>query len=458
MDFGLRLETQQKLMMTQELRQAIAILQLSTQELAAMVEQQFLENPVLEMENAAGDDDQPAGDAPSAGITAANVNELDDYFKDGLKANYQTAVHSDEMAAGSFAAREVSLDEHLQFQLDITFNNPLEHAVGQYIIGCIDHKGYLCSSVEEIAQALAVSTELAGSVLEIIQTFDPEGVGARSLQECLQIQARQQGLYHGLVKAIIEQHLPDLADAKYRWIAERLNSTAHAVQEAADLIRKLNPKPGLAFSTESAGYISADVTVERVNGSYVILVNDSNIPRLFINPSYRQASRQPDSEVKKFIENRLNAAIWLIRSVEQRRNTLYRVTEAILDLQRGFFDHGPPHIRPLIMKTVADRLGIHESTVSRAVANKYINTPHGLFSMRAFFSSCVNTVNGEEMVSGKIKQEIKNLLRSENPASPLSDQGISGLLAKQGIKISRRTVTKYREEMGIASSNKRKRY
>lgn len=457
MDFGLRLETQQKLMMTQELRQAIAILQLSTQELATMVEQQFLENPVLEMDHSAGVDDPPAGDAAVAGITSDNIQELDDYFKAGLRETYRTAA-TDEIASDVFAAKEVSLYEHLQFQLDITFNHRLEHAIGRYIIGCIDHKGYLRSSIEEIALAMGVSPELAGNVLEIVQTFDPEGVGARSLQECLRIQARQRGIYNGLVKAMIEQHLPDLADAKYRLIADRLNSTPHAVQVAADLIRTLNPKPGLAYSTESAGYISADVTVERVNGSYVILVNDSNIPRLFINPSYRQASRQPDSEVKKFIENRLNAAIWLIRSVEQRRNTLYRVTEAILDLQRGFFDHGPRNMRPLIMKTVAERLGIHESTVSRAVANKYINTPHGLFSMRAFFSCCVSASSGEEMVSGKIKQEIKNLLNNEDAACPLSDQAISVLLAGQGIKISRRTVTKYREEMGIASSNKRKRY
>lgn len=458
MDLGLRLETQQKLMMTQELRQAIAILQLSTQDLAVMVEQQFLENPVLELDMTDQSEEDSPQDVQKNDFTADDISELDEYLNLNVKASHQSVSSADKVSFELFATKQVSLHEHLQFQLDITLTDHQQHAIGQYMIGCIDHKGYLGIATDEIAQELDVPVDLVNSVLKIIQTFEPEGVGARSLKECLQLQAQQKGLYTGLVKSIIDEHLDDLAAAKYRYIADKLNCTPHQVQQAVDMIRTFNPKPGLAYGDEVAGYIVADVTVERVNQDYVIIINDSGIPRLIINPSYRQALRLSDHEVKKFIETKVNAAIWLLRSVEQRRSTLYRVTEAIVELQRSFFDHGRQHLRPLIMKTVADKLGIHESTVSRAVANKYMDTPHGLMSMRAFFSSSVNSSNGEEVVAGNIKQEIKALITAENSACPLSDQVISELLNKQGITISRRTVAKYREELGIASSNKRKRY
>jgi RNA polymerase sigma-54 factor len=424
MDLGLRLETQQKLVMTQELRQAIEILQLSTQELAAMVEQQFLENPVLEMDLNTHNEEASVPEGQKNDFTAEDIGELDEYLKAGMRTN-SPIMHSDKQSFERYASRQVSLQEHLQFQLDLCQADSRQHAIGQYIIGCIDDKGYLCMEIDEIAQALGETAAMIYDVLVIIQSFDPEGVGARNLQECLQLQARQKGLYQGLVKSIIDQHLGDLAAAKFRYIADRLNCTPHEVQKAVDLIRTFNPKPGLAYGGEVAGYITPDVTVERVDQEYVILINDSMIPRLMINPSYRQAARLPDHEVKKYIESKVNAAVWLLKSVEQRRSTLLRVTEAIIELQRSFFDHGRQALRPLIMKTVADRLGVHESTVSRAVANKYMDTPHGLISMRAFFSSSINSSSGEEVAAGTIKQEIKALIQQEDSSSPLSDQAVS---------------------------------
>ncbi|MEG6586120.1 RNA polymerase factor sigma-54 [Dendrosporobacter sp. 1207_IL3150] len=454
MDFSLRLEMHQKLMMTQELRQAIAILQLSTQELATALENEFLENPILEYDITSSSEKQ----SEQARYTFDEISALERYLYSGGKDKKEQIYNADNPSFEFFAARETSLHDHLEFQLDITVTSNLHHEVGRYLIGCIDNNGYLRCQAEEVSLSLNVPVKFVLETLNIIQTFEPDGVGARDLRECLEIQAKSQGIYNNVVKKVIQNHLQDLASARYRYISEKLNCTLPEVQEAVDVIRKLNPKPGLSYSAENAGYIVPDVTIERVNEEYVILINDSSVPKLVINPAYRQASSSQDHELKKYIENRLNSAIWLIRSVEQRRNTLYNVTKAIVELQRGFFDYGPQHLRPLIMKTVADRLGIHESTVSRVVANKYIDTPHGVLSMRTFFANRVNVSSGEEFIASNIKKEIQSLIRQENCLNPLSDQAVSELLTKQGITISRRTVTKYREEMGIASSTKRKRY
>lgn len=459
MDFGLRLETQQKLVMTQELRQAIAILQLSTQELAAAVEQQFLENPMLELDETKRENGRDAEAVDDKQYTAEEFRELDAYLNRGNIRNTVSGQAVEKPSFELFAAQQTSLHEQLEFQLDVTVTHTPHNAIGRYLIGCIDSNGYLRCTIEEAAVALAVPETVVAEVLTIIQTFDPEGVGARDLQECLRIQATQKGLYNQLVAVLIDAYLPDVAAGKYKVIAEKLKCTPYDVQTAVDVIRRLNPKPGLAFGGDVAGYIVPDVTVEKINDDYVILINDNDIPRLMINPAYRNAVDKPDQETKKFVETRLNAAIWLIKSIEHRRNTLYRVTEALIELQRDFFDKGTSYIRPLIMKTVADKLAIHESTVSRTVANKYIQTAHGLLSMRKFFASGIQTaVNGEEMISDNIKQQIKKLIAEENATRPLSDQAISDVLAKQDIHISRRTVTKYREELGIASSGKRKRY
>lgn len=459
MDFGLRLETQQKLVMTQELRQAIAILQLSTQELAAAVEQQFLENPLLELDETKKEDGRTSETTDDKQYTAEDFRELDAYLNHGNIRNTASGQAAEKPSFEVFAAQETSLHEQLEFQLDVTVTHSLQNVIGRYLIGCIDGNGYLCCTTEEAAAALAVPEPVVAEVLAIIQTFEPEGVGARNLQECLRIQAMQKGLYNKLVAMLIDEHLSDVAAGKYKVIAEKLKCTPYDVQTAVDIIRRLNPKPGLAYGGEVAGYIVPDVTVEKINNDFVIIINDNDIPRLMINPAYRNAVEKPDQETKKFVEGRLNAAMWLIKSIEHRRNTLYRVTEALIELQREFFEKGTSHIRPLIMKTVADKLDIHESTVSRTVANKYIQTSHGLLSMRKFFSSGIQTaVNGEEMVSDNIKQQIKKMIAEENATRPLSDQVISDLLAKQDIHISRRTVTKYREELGIASSSKRKRY
>jgi RNA polymerase sigma-54 factor len=326
------------------------------------------------------------------------------------------------------------------------------------LIGCLDDNGYLTINLEEAAVSLTVQLETVEAVLAILQSFDPPGVGARDLKECLGLQLKYRDIDDPLIWAIINKHLPDVGEGRLRYIAEQLKVTPHEIQQAVDFIRTLDPKPGSAFGSGHSAYVTPDVTIERVSGSYIILVNDSQVPRLSINPYYRRVINDIDENTRKFVEGRLNSAVWLIKSIEQRRRTLYNVAEAIVDLQRGFFDHGPKQLKPLTMKTVADRLGIHESTVSRATANKYAATPHGLFSLRTFFTSGVNSTEGEALSASTVKQAIRELIAAEPSGQPLSDQAIAQALATTGTALSRRTVTKYREELGIAASSKRKRY
>jgi len=454
MDYGLKLELSQKLVMTPQLRQAIAILQLSSLELSAMVEQELLENPVLEVE------EKPAVE-PVEEETDDRIREYfdwADYFDDGTDAGYAPRGE-DKPSFTTFVSAVSTLHEHLEFQLHLTLLDAASRAVGEYLIGCIDENGYLCGTVAEAAMNLGVSEETVATVLKVIQTFDPPGVGARDLRECLLIQAEQKGAVDPLALAIIDKYLDEVGAGHFKNIADKLGCTPHDVQRAVDFIRTLDPKPGRAFDGgEQPCYIIPDVTIERVAGNYVVIINDHNIPHLTINPYYRRVVRDADNEAKKFVEGRINAAIWLIKSIEQRRRTLYNVVETIVELQRDFFDHGPKYLRPLTMKRVADKVGIHESTVSRAIANKYADTPHGLFSLRAFFSAGLQGTDGATFSAATVKRQIKELVAAENPAQPLSDQALTEILIRRGVAVSRRTVAKYREELNIPSSSKRRRY
>lgn len=456
MDYGLKLEMAHKLVMTPQLRQAIAILQLSSLELSEVVEKELLENPVLEIEDKEGGEPGEAVERPEM-ETKPDYLEWAEYFGDGRDMGYTAPDRSERQSFESYTATQVSLEEHLEFQLYLAVLDTKARAVGRYLIGCIDENGYLCCSAAEAAEQLKVTPSMAEDVLAVIQTFDPAGVGARDLRECLLIQSRQRCITDPVVVGIIDCHLDDLAAGRYKIMAEKLNVTTHQVQQAVDIIRTLDPKPGRAFGKSDLSYILPDVTVERVNGEYLISVNDTDVPRLTINPHYRRIG-DVDGEARKYIESRINSAVWLIRSIEQRRRTLYNVVEALIELQKDFFDQGPKQIKPLTMKKLADKVGIHESTVSRAIANKYVDTPHGLFGLRTFFSASITAADGEDIAASKVKGEIRELVSREDASQPLSDQAITDILNKQGISVSRRTVAKYREEMGILASSKRKRY
>jgi RNA polymerase sigma-54 factor len=458
MDYGLKLELNQKLVMTPQLRQAIAILQLSSLELADMVEQELVENPVLEIEEKSQEN---AGEEGVDNQEYDKIKEYFDwaeYFNDGSDTGYSSGA-DDKATYSPVVSHASTLQEHLEFQLHFAVLNDADRAIGRYLVGCIDDNGYLCVSLDEAAKELQTTETAVGKVLELIQNFDPAGVGARNLKECLAIQARQNGIVDVVALEIIDKYLDEVAAGHFKSIADKLGCTPHEIQQAVDVIRTLDPKPGREYDDgKQPFYIIPDVTIERANGEYVIIINDNNIPHLTINPYYRKVVRDDDAEAKKYVEGRINAAVWLIKSIEQRRRTLYNVVEAIIDIQRKFFDCGPKNLRPLTMKIVADRLGIHESTVSRAIANKYADTPHGIFSLRAFFSAGLQGVSGENLSAAAVKREIKELICKENPNQPISDQAIAEMLVGKGITVSRRTVAKYREEMKIPSSGKRKRY
>jgi RNA polymerase sigma-54 factor len=455
LDYGLKLEIAQRLVMTPQLRQAIAVLQLNSLELTAMIEKELLENPVLEVE------EKPATADEGEYVEKQPLEEyLDwaDYFNDGM--DRQEHRSSREKVSPDVMARNiVSLHDHLELQLHLSVRKPADTIIGKYIIGCIDDNGYLCGTLDEAAKKLNVSPARVEEMLLFIQTFDPPGVGARNLQECLRLQIQQKGLDDPHIDRIVAEYLTEVAAGRFKLIAEQLKCKPHEVQEAVDIIRTLDPKPGRAFGGGDSGYIVPDVTVERVNGKYVILINDSSVPQLTVNPYYRRVVQEADSELRRFIESRLNSAVWLIKSIEQRRRTLYNVMEALIELQRDFFDQGHRFLRPLTMRQVAERIEMHESTVSRAIANKYANTPHGLVALRSFFITGIQSSGGgEDVAAVQVKQKIKDLIAAEDQNRPFSDQDIAERLSGQGIRVSRRTVAKYREEMGILASSKRKRY
>lgn len=452
MEQNLNLSLGQKLAMTAKLQQAIQILQLSAQDLRSLIENEYLENPALEMDDSAGDNVEKVTDEYSFEDISALANYLGD---DGNKSK---VVHDNEAKQNfeAIAVTQKTLEEILSEQVNLTFKDEEDYKIANYLIGSIDDKGYLTGSMEEFVQVLNCSEEKIEKVLAIIQTFEPDGVGARDLKECLAIQAKHLDIYHGLIKSIIDHYLDDVANSRYKAIAEKEKCLPNDVQTAVDIIRKLNPKPGIGYGVDQSDYIIPDVVVRKIDDEYVVIVNDYGIPRLNISSAYKNGSNF-DQETKKYIEGRVNSAAWLIKSIEQRRTTLFNVVTEIVKQQRAFLDNGPNYLRPMLMKTVAENVNVHESTVSRSTANKYVETPNGVYPLKSFFTANLN-LNGEELVATQVKAMIKKMIEEENPQKPLSDQQLSDMLKDKEMNISRRTVMKYREQLGYLSSVKRKRY
>ena len=472
MDFGLNLEQTQKLMMTPELRQAITVLQMSSLELTHYVEEQVLENPLLETRDHDGErGEETERDQEDPLSAVAEKKEFDpdwvEYFHDGsdlgIYPNRGQREISEQPAYENFLSQAPTLVDHLTFQLGLisSVNEDLRKIV-QYFIGNMDARGYLGITLEEARDQLGVEMEQLEQALQILQSFDPPGEGARDLQECLNIQLDLKGEDDPIVRLLIADHLSDLAEGRLAKIASKLNVSPREVQRAADLLKKLEPKPGRNFSHENdTRYILPDVVLEKIEDQYIILVNDVAIPRLTINNTYRNVlakGSDADSDTKRFVEEKLNSAAWLIRSIEQRRLTLYKVANCLVEMQRDFLDYGVKYLKPLNLKKVAEVGGVHESTVSRATSNKYIQTPQGVFEMKYFFSTGLNAASGTQVSAESLKKILQEIIQEENPANPLSDQKIAELFGSRGITISRRTVTKYRDELGIPSTSRRRRY
>ena len=455
--YDLTMEQVQKLVMTPELRQAIEMLQFTSLELNEYLERQMEENPLLELTD----------------LREQHEN-IDDYTNENDEIDWKEYLERDEDISyrpqrdknikeynyENFISYSPSLKDNLLFQLNVLDIDEKDKKIGEIIIEHIDENGYLITTTEQISVDLGVDVDRIENILSIIQTFDPLGVGARSLKECLLIQAKKDKEKNPKTELIIENYLNDIAYNRLSKISRELDMDLVEIQDICDYIRTLEPKPGRAFTSndEQVKYITPDVSIEYIDGEYIILLNDITGPRLNINNFYKNMMKQgKDENATEYLTEKLNSAMWIIRSIEQRRMTIYKVVESILKFQMDFFEKGEKGLKPLTLKEVAEDIDMHESTVSRATNGKYVQTPRGVFELKFFFTSGLSTNTGD-MSSTSIKSMIKDLIEDEDAKNPYSDQKISDILKAKGISISRRTVAKYRDELEIPPSTIRKRY
>ncbi|MDH4007304.1 MAG: RNA polymerase factor sigma-54, partial [Desulfuromonadales bacterium] len=350
--------------------------------------------------------------------------------------------------------------DHLMWQLGLSRLENREREVAAEIIGNVDDDGYLQVSIEELSAQIGCEPEQAEKVLTAVQDFDPPGVASRSLQECLLKQVEQLGMTEDAVGIILRDHINDLENRRYQVIARCLQIPLDDVFSAAKFISSLDPRPGSQFGQEDVHYIIPDIFVYKISDEYIVVLNDEGLPNLRINSFYRNAlsgAEQLDEKAGEYIQEKLRGALWLIKSIHQRQRTIYRVTKSIVKFQRDFFDRGVEHLKPLVLRDVAEDIEMHESTVSRVTTNKYVQTPQGLFELKYFFNSGINTTGGDSVASESVKSKIKEIITAEDARKPFSDQKIVEILRGQGIDIARRTVTKYREMLGVGSSTQRKR-
>jgi len=472
-----QLKLSQQLVMTPQLQQAIKLLQLSRMELIDLVQQELEENPVLEE----GVEVEP-GDAPeiAEGEVAPgdNENQVEEVKADDEGMNdidWQTYLEGynlggtvassyeedeDRPSYENLLTKKRTLSDHLMWQLTLTRLGDLEGRIATEIVGNIDDDGYLKASVEDISDVTGAPVALVESALEMVQELDPPGVAARNLQECLLIQVRQLGMEGSLVESVLRDHIDELETRKYQVIAKALGVSLDEILATAKIIATLDPRPGSPFGQEDVHYITPDIFVYKIGGEYVVVLNDEGLPNLRINSFYRSAlsgAAEVDEKAGEYIQEKMRGAVWLIKSIHQRQRTIYKVSKSIIKFQRDFFDKGIEHLKPLVLRDVANDIDMHESTISRVTTNKYMQTPGGLFELKYFFNSGISTTGGDAIASESVKTKIKEIIAGENPKKPYSDQKIVLILRESGIDIARRTVTKYREMLGVGSSTERKR-
>jgi RNA polymerase sigma-54 factor len=478
------LKLTQQLIMTPQLQQAIKLLQLSRLELVDTINQEMEENPLLE-EVSSDDEQEKVADTDADDIPVIEREEIkaidrtdeltgegdgrEDFDWDGYLEDYgPTGVtyerHDGEALSWDNMLTAIpSLTDHLMWQLKLTRFSEQEMRIGEQIIGNLDQNGYLMSQVEEIAAQEIVEVSFVEETLKKIQEFDPPGIAARDLKECLLIQARLLGIANPLIEGIINVHLKDLELKNYTHIARKLKYSLTDVLHAVQLISNMDPKPGRIYSEEKIQSIIPDVYVFKSGDDYKIVLNDDGLPRLRISNFYREIMKGDHGSTnqetgKKYIKEKVQSATWLIKSIQQRQKTIYRVAESIVSCQKDFFDGGIQYLKPLVLRDIADDVNMHESTISRVVTNKYMQTPRGMFELKYFFSSGISRSTGDNIASKSVKEEIKKIVGEENPKKPFSDSEIVELLDKAGISIARRTIAKYREVMGILPSSRRKRF
>jgi RNA polymerase sigma-54 factor len=465
----------QQLVMTQRLQQALKLLQVPTLELEQILRQELQANPLLE--EADGSDateedvreDQERADAEQ-GSTPNQSDEgvgekvdWDEYFKDGFRGAAFAQEFEDEDQLERPTVYVPTGQQNLTEQLNLTVDDAEERTIGEYLIGCLNEDGFLACTLEEVATYFDVDPERVARILAVIQGFDPPGVGARDLQECLLLQLIARGKEDSLETEVVRKHFEALKNRKFGDIARELKITPRDVQEIAARIGELDPRPGLSSGGEGARPVVPDLVVHKVDeesDDYVVYLNDTNLPRLRVSEAYDSLRKgaQGDSDAVQFIDEKKRYAEWIIKTIEQRRRTMIKVMEAIVAEQKDFFEHGAIALKPLTLQQVASAIGMHESTVSRVTRQKHVQTPRGVFPLKYFFSAGLDTTEGSEVAAKAVKTMIEEIVAGEDPQRPLSDKRIVDLLEQRGLKIARRTVAKYREQLGILSARMRKKY
>ncbi len=467
LQFTQNLKLIQQLVMTPQLQQAIKLLQLSKQELLESIQQALVENPLLEERQvpAAGEEQSPPV-REQEGLQRIDVQEKgllknaewDDYLGVFSSRSRQAKEKDFQERTGTlenFHANKPSLESHLHWQLSLSDLDTRQKKIGEVIIGNLSSDGYLRSTAQEIGEQAGASPEEVEQVLGEIQLFDPVGIAGRSVQECLLVQAGFHGLDDPLLVRLIRDHLPDIENGRFKELVQEFQEDPERLQTCLETIKSLDPRPGMGFSDEEVIYISPDAFVFQFDDDFNILLNDEGLPDLQINASYLEKNQDPGAA--EYLKNKLQEAEWLVKSLQQRQKTLYKVLEYIVEYQAEFFRKGPQYLKPMVLKDVAGAVGVHESTVSRITTSKYVSTPFGIFDLKFFFGSGLATGNGAHISSESIRLAIKRLVAAEDHRKPLSDEKIVELLLKElDVQIARRTVAKYRVHLKIPSSKQRK--
>lgn len=455
-----------------QLRQSLELLQVPMLELRTLVRQELEQNPTLEEQTLETEQieiepttpEKPDDEDEEFKETFDKLAKLDDEFKDYFNQNQSRGPSSDELARRQHfldsLTQPESLQQHLMDQLNLSILTPDERQMGELLIGSINEDGFLTTSTEELASGAGYDLDAFNSVLALIQEFDPVGVGARDLKECLLIQLRRLNKGDDVSAQLVASHLEELGAHRFDEIAHALKVPLRQVHDAAHLIATLEPKPGRIYASETTTYVLPEVMIQNVEGEYVVILNNDQIPRLHISDHYRQlmADENTSADVKAYIREKVRAGMFLIKSINQRQQTIYNIAKEIVTVQREFFEHGISRLRPLTMAEVATVLGIHETTVSRAIANKYAQTPRGTFELKYFFTPGYRNADGVSVSNKTIKDTIAHLVAEEDRAHPLSDEKIVAKLKEKGLQVARRTIAKYRDELKILPSHLRKGY
>lgn len=470
----LHLRVAQKQILTPGLVQMVSVLALNRLELKEMINQEIMENPVLEELEETGLQAENYTDEAFLKKETENVpegegsNPFDEFdfgsfFTQYLDTGAERVASSEheeveKPSFDKFLSSPSSLADHLTWQLSMAICSETVRKVGEAIIGNLDENGYLTATLEEISASGNYSSEDVEEALTMVQEFDPPGIAARDLQECLLLQLKVVDPQNVLAQQIIAEHLKLLQNSQLKEVSRALNRPVELVKRAVDVIKRLDPRPGSRYNKMEARMVEPDVQFRKEEGEWQVFMNDDDVPQLRLNPTYRRLlSREAaDRDVRNYVKERFTAAIQLMKNIEQRKHTIQRVCQSILRRQADFLDYGPDHLRPMMIKEVAEEVGVHPSTVSRAVANKYVHTPRGVMELRSFFSESVNGPQGMEMSLLSLKRRVKQMIEAEDTAHPLTDDQITKKLKDEGIDVTRRTVAKYREDLRIPSTHRRR--